>query len=263
MNQGFDRVLRERLGALAFAVPVEPDTRLGIPVRHGVRLASAGRGRSLDALGPLVLVVAVGTLLAGLAHIGPFATGPNTSAVSVTTTDGSFDLTLTSAKSRYAPGEPIDVKAALTYGGQAASISIAHGHGSPMAFGVVERVDGLFLTPAWRQSCERSMLERGVPLERPFAKSGSFSGDDPAATDAASFFADPTLVLPVGTWHLYVVADFGEGDCGVGRHLMRVDMEIAVSPASPEGTAVSPLTMPAAPQPTLSAGLESVVLPDP
>lgn len=259
MTEDFEGELRDRLGSMAIAVPVEPGARLGIPVRPRVRLASTGRGFSFGALVPVVLVVAVATLLAGIAHVGPFAAGRDASPVIVTTSDGAYELTITSAKSRYALGEAIDVKAALTYRGPEASVSIGHGHGSPMAFGVVERVDGLFLTPAWRQSCERSVLERNVALERTFAKSGSFSGDNPAATDASGFFKDPTLVLPTGTWHLYVVADFGVGDCGLDRHLMRVDLEIGVQTTSQDNPAASPSNVPAAPQPTLQPTDEAVI----
>lgn len=251
MTEDLDRLLRNRIGTLANAVPVEPEGLLETPVSRRVRLGSTGRGFSIGGVVPAVLIVAVASLIAGIAHVGPFAPGQPPSAVSMTTSDGPFELTLTSARSRYELGEVIDVKATLTYRGQEASVSISHGHGSPMAFGVVERLDGLFLTPAWRQSCERSVLERNVALERPFAKSGSFSGDNPAATDASGFFQDPTLVLPTGIWHLYVVADFGVGDCGEDRHLMRVDLEIGVQ-ATPEGTAdASPSIVPPAPQPTL------------
>jgi hypothetical protein len=119
-----------------------------------------------------------------------------------------------------------------------------------MAFGVIERVDGLFLTPAWRQSCERSVLERDIPLERPFTKSGSFSGDNPAASDAAGFFEDPTFELPAGTWHLYVVADFGVGDCGVDRHLLRADLEIVVQGAAVASTSAAPTQLSYDPIPT-------------
>lgn len=180
--------------------------------------------------------------------------------------EGPFELAIESAKSRYAPSEPVDVKASLTYRGPERSVSIAHGDGSPMAFGVIERVEGLFLTPAWRGSCEPSVLERNVPLVRPFARSGSFSGDNPAATDAAGFFADPTLELPAGTWHLYVVADFGLGDCGVDRHLLRADLAIVVGdgpsaaspgPAESDGTIEPPsVAVPTtAPQPMTDASV--------
>lgn len=248
--------LRARLGRLASAVPVDAGNPVGSPIVSAVRPGSTSRQFAGGAFAALVLVVGVATVGASLARIGPFAPsatgdGPVTSTVR----NGPFELTIRSARSHYAPGDVIDVKASLTYRGPEASLSIAHAHGSPMAFGVVERVGSLFLIPAWRQSCERSTLEPGVPLERPFAKSGSFSGDNPAATNAAGFFEDPTLELPAGTWNLYVVADFGVGDCGVDRHLLRADLPIVVgdSPSDPSATLAAsnlPIERPSAALPT-------------
>ena len=251
MTGDFDVDLRERLAALATAVPVEARSALHAPIAPVVRPGLTGRRVAMGAPFALVIVV-VGIVVASLAHVGPFAPAATEGPpVVATVRDGAFDLTITSAKARYVLGEPIDVTASVTFRGPEGSVSIFHGHGSPMAFGVIERVGGLFLTPAWRLSCEPSVLEKDVPLVRPFAKSGSFSGDNPAATDASGFFEDPTLVLPAGIWHLYVVADFGVGDCGQDRHLMRVDLEIGVQ-VTPEGTPdASPSIVPPAPQPTL------------
>ena len=228
MTDDFDRDLRSRLTRLAKSVPVDAGRTLRVLIVPVVRSGSTSRRFAVGAFAPLVAIVVV-TVVASLSHIGPFAPAATGVAPVVSVVrDGPFELAITSTRPRYALGEAIDVKASLTYRGPAGSVSIAHGHGSPMAFGVVEPFNGLFLTPAWRQSCEHSVLELGVPLERPFAKSGSFSGDNPAASDAAGFFEDPTLELPVGTWHLFVVADFGIGDCGVDRHLLRADLKVVV-----------------------------------
>ncbi|HUS61259.1 MAG TPA: hypothetical protein VMY34_03615, partial [Acidimicrobiales bacterium] len=219
-----DRDLSSRLSRLAESVPVgrgqlDPVHTGAVSARQSVRLAWAT---------PLVALIVV-ALAAGLAKTSPAA--PASSPVVSAVRDGPFELTLTSNRSQYLLGEAIDVKASLTFHGPGGTVTIAHGHGSPVAFGVVERVGKVFLVPAWRQSCELSALEREVPLVRPFAKSGSFSGDNPAASDAAGFFEDPVLVLPAGIWHLYVVADFGVGDCGIDRHLLRTDIEITVADA--------------------------------
>lgn len=254
MTNDFDLEIRNRLAGLATAVPVEAGSALHAPIAPVVRPGSTSRRFAVGALAPLVIVL-VATVAASLSHIGPFApTATGGGPVMSTVRDGPFELTITSAKSRYAPGETLEVTGSLTYRGPEGSVTIAHGHGSPMAFGVIERVNGLFLTPAWRQSCEQSVLQRDVPLVRPFAKSGSFSGDDPAASGAEGFFTDPTLELPMGTWHLYVVADFGVGDCGVDRHLLRADLEIRVGTDSRIDTPTLPPSMPPAPQPTLADG---------
>lgn len=239
MTQDFDVALKDRLARVAAAVPVEPATSVGRVRKAPVQAGWTARRTALGIV-PVIAIVTVATLL-GLARIGPFApaasgppvspAGGATGPVSMTVIDGPFELTMRSAKGRYEVGESVDVVGSLTYRGADSSVMIGHGLGSPMAFGVIERIDGLFLVPSWRESCVTSVLGRDVPLERPFAKSGSFSGDNPAATDAAGFFEDPTLELPAGLWNLYVVADFGVGTCGVDRYLMRVDLAIVVGDA--------------------------------
>lgn len=166
--------------------------------------------------------------------VPPDANGPQ----AVTVRDGDFELTLRSDKTRYAPDEPIGIATELTYVGQAPSIRIGHGKGSPMGFGVVEPVNGLEMAPGWLTSCDQSTLDRGVSVQELFRKSGGFDGDDPRASDFEAFYADPAFRLPVGTWHVYVLALFEVNGCGQGEHhSIRAELEITVSPdASPEVT---------------------------
>jgi hypothetical protein len=188
-------------------------------------------------------------------------------------TDGPFTLEIRTAKSTHGEGEPIAVSATLTYKGADPSLTISHGHGSPMAFGIVEPVNGIQLSPSWLSSCERSSIDRGVGLTTTFAKSG---GDTPtlsADPSVAAFMADPTLRLPAGIWHVFVQAVFSEGpDCDVSRSYdIRAEIAIEVqaatsteSPsASPEGTRAAPSASPVTtslrtagfPAPTLDGGL--------
>ena len=99
-------------------------------------------------------------------------------------------------------------------------------------FGIRERVfGGINLTPASDLMFDHSTLTRDVPLTKPFAKSGEFSGDDPAAPSFRAFFADPILRLPAGTWHIYALA----ASCSPAPlHFdLEAEIEIAVTGTSP------------------------------
>jgi hypothetical protein len=226
--------LRDRLARLAGAAPVRPMPALAVvPVARVQR-----RAVGLAGLAPILAVITIGTVVASLAHIGPFATGssqPN-GAVSATTRSGDFVLQIDSARARYAAGEQISVGAGLTYGGPTPSIVVGHAGSGPIAFGIVEPINGLVLEPSWRLSCSTRSVERGVPIEKQFAKSGGFDGADPSARAYASFFADSQLRLPAGTWHLYAVAQFSIGECGPDPIEMRAEITIEVVAGSAVAT---------------------------
>ena len=145
-----------------------------------------------------------------------------------TTIAGDFQLTIRATKARYAPDEPIEISASLTYLGGDESVQLWHGGGSPMAFGIREPVNGLTLSPSWRLSCTPTELVRKGSIEQAFTKSGGFDGTDPHAVEWRAFFDEPRLFLPEGTWHPYVQATFSVGGCGAGNVRFRVQLEIEV-----------------------------------
>ena len=237
MTDDFDASLRRRLESLASAVPVAPPGDITAVVRQPVRARSTSR-LALAGLLPVVAVVAIGAVLASVLKIGP---GPGDSSagstdapngpIEATTRAGDFELMIRSAKARYAVDEPIDVKASLVYLGSG-SVQIAHGQGArgtAVGFGIEEPVFGdLRLAPVVAESCERSTLEGGIPLEVPFAKAGGWSGDDPRAGEYQAWFQDPVLRLPAGVWHIYAVAGFSIETCRPDPIQMRVDLTIEV-----------------------------------
>ena len=231
-----DNDLSRRLSRLADAVPtarLDPTHLRAVEARHRVRMSWVT---------PLValVVVVIGVTLLEAGNL-PGATSSPSAAPSgevvSTTQSGDFELTVRATKGRYVAGEPIEISAMLTYLGQEATVRIAHGNGSPMSFGIVEPVNGLTLSPSWRASCEQSELTRGVPLDKAFAKSGGFSGDDPRAAEWERFYAEPALMLPVGTWHPYVSAQFSSGSCSANGMGLRAEIEIEVVPGSAEASA--------------------------
>ena len=204
MTTPLDRDLAERLERLAAAVPVRPG-RLD-PV-HASAVAARRRVR-LSWLTPLVALLLL-ALLAAIIGVGSLKSvvGP----ISTTTRLGEFTLTLTSAKSRYRTGEPVVIDAELTFEGAAEESRIAHAGDSPLGFGIKEPVHGFLLEPVSRQSCRQGWLNRGIPVQRSFAKSGGYGGVN--EDEFERFMTDPTLVLSAGTWHPYVVAEFRLGGC--------------------------------------------------
>ena len=263
MTDDFDVSLRRRLEAVASAVPVVPPGDVAAVVRQPVRARSTSR-LALAGVLPVLAVVAVGAVLASVAQIGP---GPGDSSagssneanrpISATSRSGNFELTIRSARTRYAVDEPIEIEAALTYVGDElpGGVQIGHALGAddgPLGFGIEEPVIGeLRLAPGRRDACARTVLVPGEPLSTAFAKSAGWSGDDPRSDDYRAFVLDPVLRLSAGTWHVYVVASFSVGDCGPDSIEMRADLMIEVDAQAatqtptarpPDQTGIGPLT---------------------
>lgn len=240
----FDTELRERLDRLAAAVPVDAEGRIervmGAPVRSG----ATARRLAFGSLLPVVAMALVGTMLAALAGVGPFAPGATDAngPVVATVTDGQFELTLRSAKARYAAGEPISIDAALAYGGDG-EVTIGHAYGAhrtPIGFRILEPVLGdLSIGTGWDLACDHSTLAAGSPIEAAFQKGGSWTSDDPRADEYQAFMIDPVLRLTPGTWHVYAEAWFLEGDCGGQEHRMLAEIAIEVI-AGPSVSTVPP-----------------------
>jgi hypothetical protein len=208
-----DRELSSRLSRLAEAVPpsrgqLDPVHRTAVAARQRVRMAW---------LTPIVVLLALilGAKLAGI-NLGPGTSAPpstdplGTAAPGAPTArdeDGAFSLEIRAGKARYAPGEPIDVAAALLYAGPHASVAFRHDTDGPIVFGIEEKVFGAISVGEisdlmWHQTT----LQRGTPMVQPFQKGGGFSGDHPEASMLSSWLTDPVLTLPAGTWHLYAHA---------------------------------------------------------
>ena len=234
MTGDFDLQFRERLGRLAAAVPVDAPGPAAPVIGTSVRPGTTVQRLALGGLTPILAVLVVGTILASLAKLGPFAPGASEAngPVVATSTSGDFELTIRSSQARYAPDEAIEIEASLLFRGIAASVPVAHAQGarrSPLGFGIDEPVIGaLRVGPTWAESCERSTLETGVPLTVQFEKSGSWSSDDPQSDEYRAFVLDPILRLPAGTWHVYAVAEFSIGDCSPDPIELRVAIEIEV-----------------------------------
>jgi hypothetical protein len=125
-------------------------------------------------------------------------------------------LSVTAQPVVVAADQPISVEAVVTNDG--AEPIVLSGSGSGFVFFSVTRVeDGLTSgEPVMTDDCAPHVLQPGEPVVVPFAKSGAWTEDDPNAAFLRTYFADPELTLPSGTWRIDVstAATIGEGCVG-------------------------------------------------
>lgn len=125
-------------------------------------------------------------------------------------------LSVTAEPAVVGAGEPIDVQAVVTNDG--VEPLVLSGSGSGFVFFSVTRLeDGLTSgEPGMTADCAPHVVPAGEPIVVPFAKSGGWSEDDPNAAFLRTYFSEPELSLPSGTWRIDVstVATIGEGCVG-------------------------------------------------
>lgn len=236
-----DRDLRDRLAALADAVPVRPPAPAPSLERRPVTLGSALRAPVSRSWLPVALVAVL-----VVAAVGILASGsqPAYGPVVETVRQGDFELTLRADKGRYAPGEPIEIEASLAYVGPDPSIRVGHAFGarqSAVSFGIVEPVIGdLRLQPGWDAACTVSELLRDGSVTVPFQKSGGYSGEGPRGSEQGPFMSDPVLRLEPGAWHIFAVAEFSIGECGPPEYRLEAEIAITVGSVRPPSTNAPP-----------------------
>ncbi len=125
-------------------------------------------------------------------------------------------LAVTAEPAVASPGQRLDVEAVVTNDGD--EPLVLSGSGGGFVFFSVTRVeDGLTSgEPAWTDDCVPHVLAAGEPTVVPFAKSGGWSEEDSNADFLRTYFANPDLSLPEGTWRIDVAtaATIGEGCVG-------------------------------------------------
>lgn len=124
-----------------------------------------------------------------------------------------------------AAGQPISVEAVVTNDG--ADPIVLSGSGSGFVFFSVTRVeDGLTSgPPVWTDDCAPHVLHPGEPVVVPFAKSGGWSEEEPNASFLRTYFADPELTLPSGTWRIDVQTHGWVGEGCTGE---QIDLQISL-----------------------------------
>ena len=167
------------------------------------------------------LVLAEPVLAEDVEFAGSLAATTDTQATRV----GEFQLSITAGASEYGVDEPIAIEAALLYGG----VGTAELSGSGLINGFeIAQLDGSAgVHPIWIQPCNPLELPAAQPLFVPFFKSGGIQYG-PTPFDR-TWFDDPELTLPVGTWLVTVYSGFVVGDgCGGERVSLKASVVVVV-----------------------------------
>jgi hypothetical protein len=249
MNEAdLDLALRSRLTRLAERVPVDthartepgPVTRL---VRPRVIARPVARGSLIPVAAAVIAVASVGLII----RWQQSTVGSSEAAVSATSESGPYRLTITSVHGRYRAGDPISISATLEYTGPDPSIIVPHDSEGPVQFGLVEPVGEIGLGPASRLVCGHTTMDRGTPISIPFRKSGGAPNPSDRAA-ISSFFADPALHLPPGTWHVFADADLNIAACGGTGPDYPLRATIQIEVGRPDESAPSDVPSPLASQ---------------
>jgi hypothetical protein len=147
--------------------------------------------------------------------------------------EGPWQLVLTSPHRRYSAGEPIEVVAELGYWGEAESVDTFGSSAGRIGFGIRQVGATLEMSPALPADCGPQgpvpAGERQIVVS--FEKSGGYSADDPNVDFWKSYFRDPELRLPAGTWEIWARTAFAlSADCRVPGPELRASITITVVP---------------------------------
>lgn len=184
------------------------------------RLAPAMAGLTVAVMAIFLIVVA----------LPPAAQAPPASnSISATARQGDFILTITASRPEYRGGDPIDVEAVFEYQGPKPAVGLS-GATQLIGFGIEQQGGSIRNGPVWRTACKPYLVQRGVPIETQFTKSGDFSESEPDAAFWRAYFGDPVLRLPAGTWRVFVVAQYGTEGCGSSTELT-ASIVLQVQPA--------------------------------
>jgi hypothetical protein len=198
---------------------------------------TASRGGRRARRGPWVLAVTVGLVsLACVAQPGlnssPDSGGGGPASAHAEATDGPFELAFTLRTTSWSASEPVDGTASLSV---AAPIEVGGSSEGLLGFNYDE-IGGLGRHVEWAETadCGPYQLEPGEPLTSGLQKAGGY---DPGASGAdfyASFFADPVVHLPAGTWTITALASFidfsQDQGCKLPSHELSAPITIHVTP---------------------------------
>lgn len=139
-----------------------------------------------------------------------------------------FRLVLQAADGHFAAGAPIGLATELSYLGSQPRLNLV-GSGSGLVQVSLQQLDGnLRISAAATADCAPHTIAPGAPLAQLYAKSGSWSGDDPNAAFYKAFFADPLLRLPRGAWRIVAIAQFYVDECGGQSHELQATLDLQV-----------------------------------
>jgi len=173
--------------------------------------------RPVHVLRILCVAAAALVLVACTAVPSPSTVLPSTPELAAgQVTEAGITLAATVDPAVVAAGDEINVVAELSHD-MAEPLVVSGSGGGIVGFSVTRVEDGLSSGPPVSSSdCARHELPPGVPTVIPFSKSGGWSEDDPNAGFLRTYFSEPQLTLPPGTWRIDITTTgmLGEGCAG-------------------------------------------------
>ena len=166
----------------------------------------------------LVLVIVGLSCTALVADAGPSSVG-----------DSVFKLSIHTDKNEYAAGEALSCYATLEYVGDSDSLRIYSS--DPLVYFTIQggRFTGDY---AVNDVLMATTLKKNEPVRFDFVKSGGYSANDADTAFWESWYAEPELVLPAGTYTISATADgfLDENDYAGSKYTLTAAQTISVTP---------------------------------
>jgi hypothetical protein len=134
--------------------------------------------------------------------------------------DGTFGVEIRTPKDTYRVADAIPIVTNVVYLGPNGQTPASSDYPSFVSFGL-EQLDGPLDMPFGGSDlmCSAREVVARQPIAVPYAKSGGWSNNDPAAGFWQAFFADKELHLPVGTWRVIAsLRAMTTPDCSGAKH---------------------------------------------
>ena len=145
------------------------------------------------------------------------------------TNDGVFEIRIETDKDAYTTDEAVDCHATVKYVGGADSITI-YSADPLVGFGVKGgRFDGSY---AMNDVLKSTTFKKGESVRFDYVKTGGFASEDADAAFWKSWFAEPSLKLPAGTYELSAtISGFFDPDDYTGTAYTRsASIDVNVTP---------------------------------
>lgn len=162
------------------------------------------------------------------APTGPLLDG---TALTGTSEDERFRLTIHADQDRYRAGQQLRVTASLAFLGDEREVAVSGSGTGLVVFGVERDQPQIRIDPAATSDCRPSRLRLDTPMEVSFFKTGGYDPAEPLAAFYESYLLPRELRLAAGTWTISAVASFTEGtDCTGRGHDLRASVRVVVQP---------------------------------
>lgn len=183
----------------------------------------------IAALAAVLLSACTGASSPSTAGVGSSPSGScSGECASASTTDGPFRLTLAMQRLDWKAEDAITGVASLSLDG--APATTIYGSSQLISFAFDEAGGDRHVQPVWPADCRSWPLDAAAPITADLAKSGGATGLEPDADFLRSFFADPKVRLPAGTWDVTALSEVWDGPaCSGHLRQMRAVVRITVS----------------------------------